>query len=146
MDAALAFLDLSGDLTVSGGDLASDMGLETAVLLSLFLDREAEADDRLPDGSDDRRGWWADAYGLAGDRVGSRLWLLDREKQLPEVRERAREYAEEALAWLVEDGVAQSVAVSAEWTRPGMLGLLVDIRKPDGSRLRYRFDSIWRNL
>ncbi len=146
MDVALAFKDMSGDITVSGGDLTRDMGLETAVVLSLFLDREAHADDALPDGSADRRGWWADAYaGQAGDRIGSRLWLLSREKQLPSVLARAKEYAEEALAWLVEDGVARSVEVTAEWTKPGMLGLLVRIKRPDGARLNYRFDSLWRN-
>jgi phage gp46-like protein len=108
------------------GALAQDDGLATAVLLSLFLDRRAGPDDPLPDGTD-RRGWLGDALAEDADRIGSRLWLLSREKQVEETRRRAEEYAEEALAWLVEDGLAESVAVSAAWAGIGWLDLRVTI-------------------
>lgn len=108
------------------GALAQDDGLATAVLLSLFLDRRAGPDDPLPDGTD-RRGWLGDALAADGDRIGSRLWLLMREKQVEETRRRAEEYAEEALAWLVEDGLAEAVEVTASWGRTGWLDLRVEI-------------------
>ncbi len=146
MDIAIAFKNMAGDIRVEGGDLASDGTLRTAVVLSLFLDARAKDDDEIPDGSADRRGWWADAYGQLPDTIGSRLWLLSREKQLASVLARAKEYAEEALAWLVADGVARSVLVTPEITRQGVLGLLVQIERPDGSRLEYLFNNLWEGV
>jgi phage gp46-like protein len=61
-DLALHLIDTGAgqppriDVRLDGGDLSTDDGLETAVLLSLITDRRAEADDVLPDGGTDRRG------------------------------------------------------------------------------------------
>jgi phage gp46-like protein len=139
--------EMGADLSVESLDLVKDDGLKTAVILSLFIDRRAEDDDELPDNTGDRRGWWADAYpDVVGDQYGSRLWLLSREKQVPSVLARAKEYAEEALSWMVEDGIAESVLVTAEWVRRGMLGLLVQITKPDAAALEHRFEILWEAL
>lgn len=144
-------LDVAGpDCGMEAGDLVAEGSLRTAVILSLFLDRRAEDDDILPNGSDDRRGWWADTvapmtdYGIgggsaSGDHIGSRLWLLSREKQLAGVLERARHYAEEALTWLVEDGVATAVQVTATNPRQGWLVLEVTVTLSDTSEYRETF-------
>jgi len=138
-DAGAKFFDLA----LEDGDLATDEGLETAVILSLFTDRRAQEADRLPDGSSDRRGYWADAYN---DRPhGSRLWLLHREKELDEVLRRAEEYAQEALAWLVEDGVAREVVVEAVNLRRGVLQLRIEIRRGERETLERQFDYVWQN-
>jgi phage gp46-like protein len=143
-DIRTAFKDFSGDWELLSPGLAEDDGLETAVIISLFTDRRAEADDELPAG-DDRRGWWGDALAeVEGDRIGSRLWLLSREKQLPQVLARAREYALEALQWLIEDGVASAVDVTAEIVRQGVLGLSVEIRRAGKPPVRYRFEQFWK--
>lgn len=121
-DAAIVWADTGGDISITGGDLLADDGLTTAVVLSLFLDRQALSDDELPQGGTDVRGWWADAWAKVDkDMTGSRLWLLWRRKQVPEVLEEAREYAEEALAWLVEDGVATRVSVATSYPSRGVL-------------------------
>ena len=147
MDIAVAYRTFSGDLGVAGGDLIREDTLRTAVVLSLFLDARAKDDDEIPDGSSNRRGWWADAYaGQVPDSFGSRLWLLHREKQLTSVLARAKEYAEEALAWFVKDGVAKSVQVTAEIPRQGALGLQVVIERPDGSRIEYLFNNLWEGV
>lgn len=146
MDILLAFDGtlLQGDLTVAGADLATDDGLATAIVVSLFTDRRALPDDRLPSGAEDRRGWWGDLLAdRDDDRIGSRLWLLSREKQLPDVLVRAEEYAAEALAWLTEDRIASAVAVTAEVVRDGMLGLLVRVTRPDGGSVEYRYNHVW---
>lgn len=143
----LAFADFSqgADHVIRSMGLTEDDGLETAVILSLFTDRRAQDDDALPDSSDDRRGWWADAFSdVPADRIGSRLWLLYREKQTLAVVHRARDYAQEALAWLVQDGVAQSVDVRAEIVRRGVLGLYIEIARPDKTVAKYRFEDFWR--
>lgn len=147
-DAAL-FWDadaVAADLSLVAGDLATEDGLKTAVIVSLFTDRRARPDDQLPQDGADRRGWWGDVAGReADDEIGSRLWLLEREKQTPQVVARAREYALEALGWMVRDRVAATVEVEAEITRPGVLGLGVIITRPDGPG-RQRFDFVWKGL
>ena len=118
-DIAILFKDLAGDFELIEGDLAlDDDGLTTAVIISLFTDRRAAPDDPLPDDGDDRRGWWADAFpAIEGDAIGSKLWLLSREKEVPAVAQRAREYAAEALQWLIDDGLATRIDVDAYFVK-----------------------------
>jgi len=146
-DMALIFdpVTVKADVALDGSDMLVDGGLKTAVMLSLFTHARANKDDVLPDGGDDRRGFWADAYSeLQDDRFGSRLWLLSREKQTPAVLNRAREYAQESLQWLIDDGVAAAVDVNATWVRTGVLSLKTTISKPSGKNLTYQFEQLWR--
>lgn len=135
------------DIALERGDLVADESPRTAVVLSLLTDRRADADDELPDGGSDRRGWWADAWSEPPeDLIGSRIWLLVREKQLPEVRRRAEAYAREALQWLIDDGIAESVEVAAETLRGDWLALHVTIRRRDGGTVEQRYDYVWEAL
>jgi phage gp46-like protein len=146
-DIALVFEARSGefDLALAGEgedrDILGDDGLLSAVIISLFSDRRAREDDPLPDERvglpTDRRGWWGDHVleEDARDGLGSRLWLLAREKDLPVVVARALEYARESLAWLVAAGLAQRVEVSAERIGPGYLGIGVAAVPPGGTEM-----------
>lgn len=129
---------------VTGSPLADDDPLIRAVIVSLFTWRRANPDDAV-DGS--RQGWWADpTSAIAGDRIGSRLWLLSREKLLPETFNRAREYARESLQWLLDDQVAVGVDVSAErYGRAGM-ALVITITRADGRVTELRFADVWQRL
>ncbi|MDR1656123.1 MAG: phage GP46 family protein [Deltaproteobacteria bacterium] len=122
-------------------DLSLDDGLNTAILVSLFSDRRAEPADELPDPGSSRRGWWGDALADGRDRLGSRLWLLTRRKQTPETRQLFIEYTKEALSWLVEDGVASTVEVDAQWKSQGFLTVTAVVARPDGGVVR--FDYAW---
>lgn len=149
MDIAITYDELKKyfDISLTGGDLTTDEGLATAVVISLFTDRKAEEDDELPDGTNDRRGWWGDAFSdHENDRIGSRLWLLSRSKQTTEVARQAETYAREALEWMVEDGVAAKVAAETEWVATGVLGLVVKITRPDGTPLTFKFDNLWEAM
>jgi phage gp46-like protein len=150
MDIRTAFIsfDQGADYAIAALGLAEDNTLETAVILSLFTDRQANPADVLPDGGTDRRGWWADAFPVVpADQIGSRLWLLSREKQLQPVLLRAREYALEALQWLVDDGIAASVDAVAEIVRQGVLGLTVTITRPNYQAPdTYRYETLWRGI
>ncbi|MBO3274121.1 phage GP46 family protein [Pseudomonas schmalbachii] len=145
MDYALVMGDYFGDVVVVDEDLEADKGLETAVIVSLFTDRRA-ALDQLPVEfpADDLRGWWGDvAPQVEGDQTGSLLWLLAREKQLPATLARARQYAEDALRWMLEDKVAQQVVVAASWLATGWMLLQIDIYRPGGDVVRYRYGYEW---
>ncbi|SES28089.1 Mu-like prophage protein gp46 [Vreelandella subterranea] len=144
MDITLDDVDGLLDVALLDGDLVTDDGLRTAVAFSLLCDRRAEEDDIIPDGTDNRRGWWADAIAdQDGDKWGSRLWLLSREKELPEVRRRAEAYAEEALDWLLADGVVSEIVVTAETLNRSVLWLRVDIQRGDGTRISDRYQYVW---
>lgn len=139
-DIQLSESGLDFDLVISGGDLVADDGLRTAILLSLFCDARAHDDDGFLPG--DRRGWWADEYlENEGDEIGSRLWLLQREKRTNETLLRAREYAREALQWLVDDGVATRVDVVAQF-HGSALNLEIALLKPEGLE-RFSFSDVW---
>ena len=134
------------DLAIDGYQLAEDDGLQTAVIDSLFTRRRANPDDTLPDPANtDRGGYWGDAWPPApGDLRGSRLWLLRREKQTREAMNRAEEFAKEALAWMVEDGVARQVDATASNPTDGVLALDVTIYRATSAPSRYRFQTFWR--
>lgn len=143
-DIALTYDATGCDLVLAGNDLKLDEGLNTAIIISLFSDRRARSDDPLPSGDGDRRGWWADAYPvIEGDQIGSRLWLLSREKEIPETLRRAKEYAAEALAWLVSDGIAARVEVIPSVPRRGVLGLSVAVHKLDGNIENFQYEFLW---
>jgi phage gp46-like protein len=146
VDIRTVFIDMDrgADLALESFALAADDGLETAVILSLFSDARALDADPLPIGQTDRRGWWADAYPAAdGDRFGSRLWLLRASKQLQQSLNDARLYAEESLAWLVEDVAARKVEVETFIPRDEIMGMVVRIYRPDGSVTPIRFETLW---
>jgi phage gp46-like protein len=141
-DVRTVFRDWAGDWLISGPQLAEDDGLESAVVMSLFTDRLAEGDSGGP-----RRGWWGDTYAdVPGDQIGSRLWLLAREKQLPAVLVRVEDYATEALQWLIDDGVAAAVDAQASFPGRGLLGVLITVSRRDGTRTALRFQWTWQQL
>lgn len=131
-----------GDWALAGPDFASGQDLATAVLISIFTDRRADPDDVIPDGSGDPRGWWGDA-GRARP-LGSKLWLLERAKQTEEIRLRAEDYIRDALAWLVEDGIAASVTVIATWERGALLGVRVLVVEPAGGEQTFNYQWAWK--
>lgn len=135
------------DLAVVDNDLVSDAGLQTAVILSLFTDRRAEPDNAPPSGDPtDRRGWWADEFlDNEGDRIGSRLWLLDRSKSTGEVALRAKEYVLEALAWMIEDGVVTKIDVATA-VAGQRLTIALTLARPAASPLTMRFSHVWDAL
>lgn len=117
-----------------------------AVIVSLFTWRRANPDDPLP--AERRQGWWGDSFPtVPSDRIGSRLWLLARSKLLPETVQLAREYAQEALQWLIDDGVASRIVVEAERQGLDRLALACRVFKSDGALAAdIRFTDAWRFL
>lgn len=143
-------------LTVVIDGRAVDLGLGSteplvrAVIISLFTWRRANADDTLPSGTElgALMGWWGDSFpNVPSDLIGSRLWLLLRAKLTPESVNLAKEYVQEALGWLVQDGVASRVDVEAERQGLSTLALACRIYKTGGAApLEIRFTDVWKFL
>ena len=137
------------DIDFIDEDLVRENGLESAVIMSLFTDRRAKEDDTLDD-KNDLRGWWGDRLDVDAndDKIGSRIWLLERSKTTNQTIVKLKEYILEALDWMVEDGVAMKV--DAEVERQGdpgndRLAFSVTIYKIDGNNETYKFDDLWNN-
>lgn len=132
-----------GDWTVSGDDLDTSDPLQTAVLLSLFTD--ARAPDSLEIYSQDRRGWWGTTY--LDREIGSLLWTLYRavKSDGTAVLRRAEGYASSALQWLIDDGIAASISVTAAWYAQTNLGLRVVITQPSGNT-KATFSFVWNTV
>ena len=134
------------DLVKSGGRLAVDDGLETAVLLSLFTDAPATDDELRAAGltRDQNRGaWWGNDYPeVDGDVWGSKLWLLARAKRTDETLARARDYAVQAVAWMITDGLAARVPITTAWyERTGFLVVGAQMWRPGDLQPRWR--RVW---
>ena len=134
----------AGDWVLNGPQLQSGSDLETAVLISVFTDRQAEAGDVIPDGTSDRRGWWGDAGELYP--IGSRIWLLARAKQTTQTLNLANDYLVEALQWMIDDGVVASFNISTYWVAPGTLGAVVTANQPGGSNETMQFSWTWSGI
>lgn len=138
-------------LTIVVNGIAQSLGmaardpLSRAVIISLFSWGRARPDDELPGTA--RMGWWGDSYAPnAGDRIGSRLWLLARAKITVRTPMLAKEYAEEALAWLVTDGVASQVLVEAERQGLSQIAIRCQIVRGNAPNLDIRFNNVWSAL
>lgn len=119
------------DIALANGDLVLDTGLGSAVLRSLLTDRRATADELVRAGVTDPRGWWGENEG---DAWGSGLWLLAREKQTAETQSRAREYARDALRWLITEGAAEAVEVEVTYPAPERLAVAVRLVRGKSTR------------
>ena len=134
------------DLEFNGSDLVIGDDLETAVVISLLTWARRASDDPDPTPGGDPMGWWADALlQETGDFLGSKLWLTQRAKISPDVLLQVSPWGEEALQWLVEDRVADSVSVTGERSAiaPDRVDVLVQVVKPDGA-VDYRFELNWQ--
>jgi phage gp46-like protein len=135
-------------ITVDGIEstsLAPGDSLARAVIISLFTWRRANADD-IAEGQ--KMGWFGDVAEplVVNDKIGSRLWLLSRAKLVNDTFNRAREYAKEALQWLIDDQIAVRVEVTAERYGVDGLALVCTIYRDDGSNVSLRFNDVWEKI
>lgn len=144
-DAAMVMTEFGGDLVLFGFDLERDDGLETAVIISLFTDRRASAEQIPPEyPQDDLRGYWGDITNASATyQTGSLLWLLAREKELPQTLSRAEQYCREALAWMIDDLVSTKIEVTASYVSRGWMQLVIDIYRPSGQAVRFQYNYEW---
>jgi len=139
VDLGVPFFDL-----VSWNASQPSASLRDAVWMSLHSDRRAADDDALPDTGGDlvyRGGWWADTY--SGEKFGSRLWLLRRSAVTSEAINQTREYAIEALQWMIDGGLAVRVDVITERRGIDGVAMAITIYRVDGRTETIRYDDLW---
>ena len=116
--------------------------LRRSVTISLFTWRRAGPDDPVDDS--DRQGWWGDCVpSVAGDQIGSRLWLLARRTLVAQTLQDAQAYAEEALAWLLDEQIVTAVTVTVERQGNDRMNLRVTLTEQNGETLELNFADTW---
>lgn len=101
-----------GDIVMGDRGIATDHGLLTAIHCLLLSDATARANDPIPDGSTNRRGWWADVLQASGFEHGSRIWVAGT-KATPQARRSIAGFAKDALRPLVQIGLAERIEVGS---------------------------------
>lgn len=134
-----------GDYAVANGDMGYGNDLLTSVIISLFTNR------RLPDEvkrhDDYRGGWWGDAYSTR--LIGSRLWLLNRAKKTDSTSllVQAKDYCNEALQWLIDDGVVKTIETDTHWLTDNAMEIDVGLTEPQATvKNQFRFAWAWDHL
>lgn len=130
-DVKLIWDQFGADISLESDDLTLDKGLETAVIISLFSDERHEGE----------RGFWA--QGQTRETFGSKLWTLGREKLTEDVRLKYENFAKEALQWLIDDNVAQSIEVLTEIQKPNQLNMQIIIKQPNAKTETFKYSRLW---
>ena len=131
--------------------------LAAAVFVSVHTDARIEPHELAP-GEFDRRGWWGDSFPeVEGDTWGGKLHLeqrgkigaaIDRDAPGVTTPEAIRSRIADALQWMVEDGVAAVVTVTAELRADarGVDVLIVINRARGGDPVSLRYSLVWEEL
>lgn len=130
------------DLVVNNSEIQTDESLRIPVLISLFTDARCEKSE-LPISENSQRGFWGDA--ILGEKTGSKLWLLNRAKYNRETLIKYKEYSQQALQWMITDGLAKEINVTAEYQKNENLILNIQIKKPSGAIESITINDLWKN-
>lgn len=132
------------DVAVQNADLVTGNDLATAIYISLFTWARAKNDDDIP--SDTLKfGWWGDKIAEDNNHnTGSRLWLLLRKKMTQETINEAVSYIEEALEWMVKDGVVSKINIAPEIKGNDELDILITLYRNTELLIDMRFNNLWK--
>lgn len=138
------------------GTLDPTQELATAIIVALGTDRLAEPGDRLPDPDDnDRRGWWGDYQAQDiwdGWPVGSRLWLLRREKiEGPGSRRgsttvRVEQYIRECIQPFIDRRIGSSFEVEVTRVDRQQINALIRIYRGPVPEIELRYAILWDGM
>jgi phage gp46-like protein len=149
-DDTTGFFDVA--LTAAGGiDCGVGNGgiLESAVWTSLFTDGLADPADLTPDLGQDRRGWWGDSGQAPSDSLArSLLWLFMRAKTDEATRVAIQNSCEDALQWMVDDGIFSALTVTVQWLAAPLegVGIRIDAWEPSGVQRNWQQDLVWSGI
>lgn len=119
------------DLVIQDGQPVMDEGLENAVTLSLFCVASE---------------WWGNAIADDTGETGSELESLNRRTLTVKTMQDAEAVARDALAWMIDQGIAKTITVTGTMPAVGMLGLTIAIEQPDGNIQTLKYSINWATM
>lgn len=137
------------DISIVDNDVLRSDTLESAANIALLTDRRASVEEitlanLYPKFPYDLRGWFADTY--RDKPIGSKLWLNQRRKATDQVLSDHIQYAKESLSFLIDDGIAKDVLVTASWVRRGVMGMNIAIVRTDDSVTLQGYTFLWTEV
>ena len=131
------YIDIDFD---AQGRIRTTESLETPVLVSLLTDRRANVEEvQLPQ---NRRGWWADFLSTtAGHQIGSKWWLLEQARLTQDTVNKARDFTERALQWMIESDLVDNIEVQTSRENRKLIIFIRLIQKGGVSEIRF-FDAL----
>lgn len=153
MPADISFVQVDDrdycDISIVDNDILRDNTIESSVCIALLTDRRATLEEIItanmqPNFPYDLRGWWADTYRT--NPIGSKLWLNRRRKSTDAVLLSQIQYAKEALAFLIDTGIAKDVIVNAAWTSRGVMEMNIKVIRSDDSITQQNYTFLWEEV
>jgi phage gp46-like protein len=152
----LDWLLTTNALLPSQNGLDETQALATAVTIAFCTDRLAEKSDVLPiPGSTDRKGWWGDDSAAAiwnGWPVGSRLWLMKRDKitdsnySRGSTSSRAMAFATECLQPFVDAQIISDFDIEVVQVNAQRIDLTATLYRGPLPDISLQFQSLWNEL
>jgi phage gp46-like protein len=103
----------------ANGDFDLTRGLETAVLMSILVDKRAAANE-VPR-VELRRGWHGNKLsGYDNYEIGSKLWLLFQSRNDRTILGLINTYVSDCLSWMVTDNIATKIITDSSFIPDGI--------------------------
>jgi phage gp46-like protein len=138
------------------GTLDTTQALATAIVVALGTDALAQPGDILPDPDDtDRRGWWGDYQAEEiwdGWTLGSRLWLLQRDKiedagsRRGATTVRVEQYIREAIQPFIDRRIGSRFDVEATRVGKERIDALIRIYRGPIVEIELRYAILWEGM
>lgn len=124
------------------GDLEVADNFDTAILMSLFVDRRADSSEvPIPEY---RRGWWGDTVSdVEDDHTGSKLWLFDQSRLTTIEQNKLEDEAFDACEWFVQDDYLESIDVTSI-KKDSTINLIINFKIKNGVS-ESRAYQLWAN-
>ncbi len=130
------------DLVIENGQFKQTNTFDTAILLTFFEYRRANASEVILNAN--RRGWWGNELTDFDDfELGSKLWLLEQSRNKDNTLNLAITYTRQAFQWFVDEGLLDRITVTGERTEDDIT--LTIVMERDGSTVATSFFNLWEN-
>jgi len=141
IDLKLEFNENKGyyDILIENGDIVVDNSYKTTLILSLGTDARANTEEI--NSIDKQRGSITDLY--TSQENGSKLWLLEQSRLDTSSKNRAVDYALNALKYLNDNGLLKNINVSGNLTSEGIV-LSIELQALNGVFDKYKYNA-WKN-
>ena len=127
------------DIIVENGDIVVDNSYKTTIVLALGTDARASSEEISQ--VDKQRGSIIDLYTKNSN--GSKLWLLEQARLDTNSKNKAVDYAFNALQYLKEEVLLKSISVTGNLTADGVV-LNIELQALNGVFDKYKFNA-WKN-
>jgi phage gp46-like protein len=121
------------------GDIKSSDTFDTAIVVSLFTDRRADASEILQ--PENRRGWIGDE-STPGIEIGSKLWLYNQSRLTQTTLNGMIDAARSALRWFVTEGLLESLTSAGSIVDSDEIQLLVSLKRFN-SEVEPKLFTLW---